>query len=51
MNDGFKLVEESFSQDAIVGIIHLHYIERQVLSSGILDGSKRYWKYHFAKCV
>jgi hypothetical protein len=33
MNDGFKLVEESSSQNAIVGIIHLHYIERQILSS------------------
>jgi hypothetical protein len=28
INDGLELVEESFSQDAIVGIIHLHYIER-----------------------
>jgi hypothetical protein len=24
MNDGFELVEESSSQDAIVGVIHLH---------------------------
>jgi hypothetical protein len=28
MNDGLKLVEETSSQYAIVGIIHLHYIER-----------------------
>jgi hypothetical protein len=31
MDDGLKLVEKTFSHDAIVGIIHLHYIERQIL--------------------
>jgi hypothetical protein len=42
MNDGLTLVEESSTQDAIVGVIHLHYIKRQVLGSSILDGAKRY---------
>jgi hypothetical protein len=51
MNDGLKLVEETSSQDAIVGVIHLHYIERQVLGSGILNGAKRYWKQYFAHCM
>jgi hypothetical protein len=28
MNDGFKLVEESSAQDAVVRLVHLHHVER-----------------------
>jgi hypothetical protein len=28
MNNSFELVEESSTQDAVVGVVHLHYIER-----------------------
>jgi hypothetical protein len=42
MDEGLQLVEETFSQDAIVGVIHLHYIEKQILSSGILNSAEGY---------
>jgi hypothetical protein len=51
MNDCFLLVEESPAQDAIVRVVHLHHVERQILSFGILDHSERHRENHFAKCV
>jgi hypothetical protein len=51
MNDGIKLVEETSSKYAIVGIIHLHYIERQILDSGILNSAKRHLKQYFAHYI
>jgi hypothetical protein len=49
VNDSLKLVEESPAQDAIVRVVHLHHVERQILGSGILDYSERRRENHFAK--
>jgi hypothetical protein len=48
VNDYLKLVEESSAQYAIVRVVHLHHVERQILGSGILDRSERHRENHFA---
>jgi hypothetical protein len=37
MNDSFKLVEKSSSEDSVVWVIHFHHIRGQVLCFGILN--------------
>jgi hypothetical protein len=44
MNDSFKLVKKSSSEDCFVWVIYFHHIKGQVLCSGILNGAKLYWK-------
>jgi hypothetical protein len=48
MNDRFELVKETSPQDFIVGVIHFHYVKRQILYPGVLDSAKGYWERNLA---